>query len=146
MRNKEDLMENAERFAGVWLDFREARIVFLTGDGDAHVEVISSEVDEGKAKGGSRSKTIWGPMDQVSETGHQRRKEQQIKKYMQCIASTLKGVSEIAIMGPGEAKLRLIKYFKSLSGHGIAIRKVESADSNLSDKQLIASFRAMVEA
>ncbi len=138
-------MESVERFAGVWLDFREARIVFLPADGKALIKVIPSKVDEGKVKGGSRSKTPWGPMDQVSEPGHARRKEQQIKEYMQRIAGSLRGVTAIAIIGPGEAKLRLKKYFKSLPGHSIGIRKVEPADSNLSDKQLIASFRAMVE-
>lgn len=138
-------MENAELFAGIWLDLREAKIVFLPADGEDSVTLIASKVDEGKAKGGSRSKTPWGPMDQVSEPGHERRKEHQIKEYLQRVVSSLKGVTEVAIVGPGKARLRLVQYLKDLPGHNISIRKVEPADSNLSDKQLIASFRAMVK-
>ena len=138
-------MVKTDRFAGIWLDLREARIVFLTSDGEAEIKVIASEIDEGKAKGGSRSKTPWGPMDRVSEPSHQRRREQQIKDYLQRIVTALRGVSEVAIIGPGEAKIRFSQHLKDLPGQNILIHKVEAADSNLTTKQLIAGFRAMAK-
>ena len=137
-------MKSDYHFAGIWLDFREAKLIAFSDDKGMEIKQIRSDIDEGKAKGGSRSKTPWGPMDNVSESGHQRRRDQQITKYMERICQALDDIPEIAIIGPGEAKSRLGKHLAHRPSSKAVIKFIEPADV-LSDKQLAAKFRSMID-
>ena len=46
---------------GVWLDFKGAYLVTIDADGQASVQYLVSDVKHPASKGGTRSKTPWGP-------------------------------------------------------------------------------------
>lgn len=91
---------------GIWLDKRNAIIVKLKGEG-ALVKEIPSNVDEGHARGGSRSSTPWGPQDAIAERHLSEKQRQQLRAYFQQIMEEVYQADRIMIMGPASTKHRL---------------------------------------
>lgn len=124
---------------GIWLDFAEALIVHLKG-GEVQTQSIPSEIDHGHPKGGSRSKTPWGPMDVMDEKKVLARTNQQAKAYYQEIIQAIGDVEDIYVFGPAEAKIGLEKAL--MAAHlKDKVRAIEVADS-MTKNQKVAQVKA----
>ncbi|MEQ8477205.1 hypothetical protein [Fulvivirga sp.] len=92
---------------GIWLDKRNAIIVQIEDDKET-IEHITSNIDEGNAKGGARSSTPYGPQDVVSEKHMLERRKLQQKKYFQELISVINNPDQLLIFGPANTKKSLL--------------------------------------
>lgn len=124
---------------GIWLDYKEAYLITLDGK-QSEVEKINSEVEDFHLKGGSRSKTPYGPMDKTSEKKHLERRKHQVDKYYSSIMEKVKNADEVFIMGPAEAKIGLRTKMVNTQSFRTNIKGYETVDS-ITEKQKIARTR-----
>lgn len=89
---------------GIWLDSKKAIIVNYNETSE-HLIKISSNVENFNIKGGSRSKTPWGPQEKVSEKTYLERRKHQLAAYFKKIVEEVKYADSIAIFGPAETKI-----------------------------------------
>lgn len=100
---------------GIWLDFREAYIITFTGEGDAAVKHLRSEVEHHATKGGSRSKSAWGPQFSPPDLKDLERDKHAEHHYFQKILENIgPDTDDIVIFGPAQAKLGLKKEIESI--------------------------------
>ncbi len=125
--------------AGVWLDFKEANIIKLTFE-EPIIEHIESEIEPYHVVGGARSKTPWGPMDNVSESKALERKKQQRRRYYESIIEKVKEVDKLYIFGPAEAKIGLGQAVVE-SNYPVNVVSMENADS-MTLNQKVAKTKA----
>ncbi|SNZ00739.1 hypothetical protein [Flagellimonas pacifica] len=86
---------------GIWMDKQKAKIVTFK-DGTECMETLNSEIEFFNPKGGSRSKTRWGPQDVVQDSKYLEREKHQMKDYFKRILPFLKDANGIALYGPAE--------------------------------------------
>lgn len=125
--------------AGLWIDHREAVIVFVSAKGEA-TKVIKSNVEKQPGRiGGVRSTAAYEallvPADdrrQSSFTGH-------LNSYYDKVAAAIRDAGSILIFGPGEAKgelkRRIERYKPSES-----IVAIETMDK-MTGRQIAAKVR-----
>ncbi|MBT8185128.1 MAG: hypothetical protein KJN76_09815 [Eudoraea sp.] len=125
---------------GIWLDKKSAFIVTLNGNAPV-VDIIESELEFYHPKGGSRSKTRWGPQEVVQDSRYLEREKHQLKKYFQMVIEKASNADALVIFGPGSTGQKLQKEI-SIHHPDLAARiaQVEKADS-MSDNQKIAWVR-----
>jgi len=125
---------------GIWLDKEKAHLVTLQ-NGDVRFNTIYSEIDFFNPKGGSRSKTRWGPQDVVQDSKYLEREKHQLKSYFKELAKTMEDAEAIAIFGPADTNA---KFFKELNENyktlALKVRTVEKADS-MTENQVKALVR-----
>ena len=86
---------------GIWMDKEKAKIVTLK-DGKVRMETLYSEIEFFNPKGGSRSKTRWGPQDVVQDSKYLEREKHQMRNYFKKLLPFLKDANGIALYGPAE--------------------------------------------
>ena len=106
-------MNTPKKVAGLWIDHREALIVFLSATAEPVVEHIPSGVESQLRRYGV------SPLDKPYEAQmvpdddvREREFKGDLAKYYAAVAKALQPVSEILIIGPGEAKHELHKYLE----------------------------------
>jgi len=99
-------MQQLKNPVGIWLDYREAYIVYVNGSSEVAVN-LASNIDESHPVGGSGSSTPYGSQEAISETRHLRRRKRQEKQYFQSIIEKIRHRDGIYILGPAQAKLGL---------------------------------------
>lgn len=124
---------------GIWLDYKEANIITFNGEKN-EVEIIPSEVEVYRLKGGARSKQPYGPMDKTSESKILYRRKQQVEKYYKKIMEATKDGDEIYIIGPAEAKIGLRNKMTKTRNYRPMIKGFETVDS-ITKNQKIAQTR-----
>jgi tRNA uridine 5-carbamoylmethylation protein Kti12 len=127
---------------GIWIDKEKAHIVTVKSNKDT-MKTIHSEVENYHVKGGSRSKTPWGPHQVVKDSTYMEREKHQLKKYFREIATTIADADSIVIYGPAETNLKLEKELKeNFKDIAKKVLKVEKADSMTTNqvKALIRDF------
>jgi len=96
---------------GIWIDHREANIVFLSQDGEETKQIKSNVEKQLRRSGDSPSNERFGmqtvPSSDQREKGHMG----QLANYYEEIASAVRGADSVFIFGPGEAKGELRKHF-----------------------------------
>ena len=132
-------MKTIQKPVGIWLDFRDAFIVYLNNGSEKTLKV-QSEIDESNPVGGSGSSTPYGAQEAVSETRYLHRRQQQEKQYFQSIIDKLADRDAVYIMGPAQAKIHLEQELKKQPNSAIKIIKVESCD-RLTENQIRARIR-----
>lgn len=132
-------MESSKKLTGVWLDTKQAFIITFTGS-EPTTEVILSEIEDFHPIGGSRSKTPWGPMENVPEKKYEERRKHQQRRYFDEILAKVKGSNHLYLFGPADLKDKLKN--EVLQRHEFRTCKVkaESADS-MTDPQKIAQVK-----
>ena len=90
---------------GIWLDKEKAHLVTLQNE-DVRFNTIYSEIDFFNPKGGSRSKTRWGPQDVVQDSKYLEREKHQLKSYFKELAKTMEDAEAIAIFGPADTNAK----------------------------------------
>lgn len=96
---------------GMWIDHREANIVFLSGDGE-ETKQIKSNVEKqlrrsGDSPSNERFETQMVPASDRRERGYMGH----LADYYDEIVSVVRGAESVFIFGPGEAKGELRKHF-----------------------------------
>ncbi|WP_420322016.1 hypothetical protein [Flagellimonas sp.] len=125
---------------GIWMDKEKAKIVTLK-DGKVRMETLYSEIEFFNPKGGSRSKTRWGPQDVVQDSKYLEREKHQTKIYFEKLLPFLKDVNGIAIYGPAEI---FEKFTAELNeNHPEIAKKVKIATTkdSMTDNQVKAMVR-----
>ncbi|MCW5515764.1 hypothetical protein [Muriicola sp. Z0-33] len=125
---------------GIWLDKKTAYIVTIIGE-EATMETLDSELEFFNVRGGSRSKTRWGPQQVVQDSRYLEREKHQLKKYFTEIVEKIRDAHAVVIFGPGQTGQQLEKEIAE-HHHEFAPRivKVEKANS-MSDNQIVAWVR-----
>ena len=137
-----------KKYVGIWLDHREAFVVYLTNNkpftvgNQEMVERIESDIERRvRLSGGSRSrKTPYGPQD-ISVNGKQeKRVKLQLRMYYKQIIQRISDADRILIFGPGEAKIELKKEIEKSKQLADKIKKVETVD-RMTIRQIAAKTR-----
>ncbi len=129
---------------GIWLDKEKAHCLFMDGKTERFI-TIPSEMEFYHPKGGSRSKTRWGPQDVVQDSKYLEREKHQLKRYFEQIVATVKPVDELVIFGPAETPNKLHEMLQdSYPDIARKVKKVDKADS-MTDNQFRALARESFE-
>ena len=125
--------------AGLWIDHKKAVIVVATDKGD-EIKVIVSNVDKqlGRAEG-VRSTTSYESQRVPADDSRERRLTAQLNMYYDSVIACIKGVEEVLLFGPGEAKGELKKRIIR-NKSGIRIVAMQAADK-MTDRQVSAKVR-----
>lgn len=129
---------------GIWMDKKEAFVVTVA-DGDTKMRTISSDVEFFNPKGGSRSKTPWGPQQVVHDDRYTARETHQLHRYYDSLANALEDAEVIVLFGPAgtnaEFKKRLDEVHPAI---GARVKDVLTADS-MTANQVKALIRKYFE-
>ncbi|MDC6365944.1 MULTISPECIES: hypothetical protein [Flavobacteriaceae] len=125
---------------GIWLDKQEALILVLE-NGEERFFTIPSELDFYNPKGGSRSKTRWGPQDVVQDSKYMEAEKHQLKRYFAKIVKTLEDIDELVIFGPAEAREKFTKELEQNHLNVASKIKVNQKTDSMTQNQ----FKALVK-
>jgi stalled ribosome rescue protein Dom34 len=126
--------------AGLWIDHREARVVFISDSGEEHVRRVESNVEKHvRAAGGSRSSTPYGPQDVAAGDVQERKLTHHLNAYYEEVIELLRDANAIFVFGPGEAKGEFQKQIKSKAVRQ-RIAAVETVDK-MTERQIVAKVR-----
>lgn len=127
------------KYIGIWLDKEKAHLVTLH-DGKEYFTTIQSDVEFFNPRGGSRSKSKWGPQDVVQDSKYTEREKHQLRSFFEDIAKAIKAPRSIAIFGPGNTYAQFFKWLED-NHRDIAqkVGPVQKVDS-MTDNQ----FKALV--
>ena len=129
------------KYIGIWLDKEKAHLVILK-NGNESMFTINSEVEFFNPKGGSRSKSRWGPQDVVQDSKYTEREKHQLKSYFDEISKALKkeNAQALALFGPGNTYAQFSKWLEEHQRDmAEKVQKAEKADSMTQNQ-----FRALV--
>lgn len=124
---------------GIWLDRQKAIIVNYNKDSE-HIYKIESEVEDYNIKGGSRSKTPWGPQEKVSEKTYLERRKHQLAAFFKRIVEKIKDADSIVIYGPAETKIHFKETLHKDFGEIYTKVKLVKTEDSMTDNQ----FKALV--
>lgn len=126
---------------GIWLDFRDAYVISLDENENATIRHLKSEVTHPATKGGSRSKTPWGPQFSPPDDTNQERANHEEHRYFQEILDDIAPETEqIVIFGPAEAKLGLKKEIERIKHYHPRLRAVLPSDY-ITEKEMVVLVR-----
>lgn len=122
-----------KRQTGLWIDHKEAFLVFVGGDGDETRHVESGMENHVRFSGGNR------PEDGSTEDRKDRQFAVHLNRYYDEVISQIGDAESILLFGPGEAKGELEKRLVS-KGLGGRIVGVETVD-RITAPQIAAKVR-----
>ena len=128
-----------KRKVGLWIDHRNAVIVFLAGE-EEEIQLVRSNVEKQiQRAAGSRS---GGPFESqaVQSDGRQQRAfTKHLDTYYNEVVSCIRDAESILIFGPGESKGEIKKHLER-EGLGGRIVGIETTDK-MTDPQIAAKVR-----
>ncbi|MCX2720104.1 hypothetical protein [Lentiprolixibacter aurantiacus] len=101
------------KYIGIWLDKEKAHLVILKNEQES-LYTVNSEVEFFNPKGGSRSKSRWGPQDVVQDSKYTEREKHQLRSYFENINQALKkeDPQALALFGPGNTYAQFNKWLE----------------------------------
>jgi hypothetical protein len=124
---------------GMWIDHREANIVFLSQDGEETQQIKSNVEKQLRRSGDSASdeplQARRAPASDRREKGYMGH----LSNYYEEIVSLTRGAESVFIFGPGEAKGELRKHFDKHNLCGLIVG-FETADK-MTKRQVIQKVR-----
>ncbi|MBT8289882.1 MAG: hypothetical protein KJO93_03540 [Muriicola sp.] len=125
---------------GIWIDKEKAHIVTLEREKE-HFKTIASELESFNVRGGSRSKTKWGPQQVVHDSKYLEREKHQMRDYFTNLADAVKNADVISVFGPAEVKEKFAKELSQKHPEIAAkVKAVDTADS-MTDNQVKAMVK-----
>lgn len=122
------------------MDKKQAYLITLE-NGETGLRVLDSDLEFFNPKGGSRSKTRWGPQQVVHDSKYTERENHQLKTYFDRLAAELEGAEAIVLYGPAgtnaQFKKRLDQAHPKVASR---VRDVLTADS-MTEGQMQALVR-----
>ncbi len=126
---------------GIWLDYKEAYIIMLENSEVTKVEHLLSNVTHPAVKGGTRSKTPWGPQYSPADERALEKETRAEQQYFEEILSMIPDDTDsIVIFGPAEAKTGLKKKIESIKHYKPQLLGVFPSDY-MTDNQRLALMR-----
>lgn len=126
---------------GIWLDFKDAYIIAFDEEGNDAVKHIHSTVTHPATKGGSRSKSPWGPQfSPPDDTNLERAKHEEHHYFKQILAHVNSDAKDIVIFGPAEAKLGLKKEIENIKHYKPRLLGAFPSDY-ITQNQMVALMR-----
>ena len=114
---------------GVWMDKKQAYLVTVD-QGTSTVKTLESGLEFFNPKGGSRSKTRWGPQQVVHDSKYTERENHQLRAYFDELAGALKTADAIVLYGPAGTNVQFKKRLdEAHPGIASRVRDVLTADS-----------------
>lgn len=126
---------------GLWIDGDQAYIIDHVHD---NIMRFESGMDHYHLKGGSRSKTPYGPQQVVSESKFLEKKKHQAKEFFENIGKLIEGASSIAVFGPASMKNEFADWAENSHEFKGKIVGVNTADS-MTENQMKALVREFYE-
>jgi hypothetical protein len=129
------------KYIGIWLDKEKAHLVILRNQKES-LYTIKSEVEFYNPKGGSGSKSRWGPQDVVQDSKYTEREKHQLKSYFDDISQALKkeNPGALALFGPGNTYAQFNKWLED--NHRDMADRVQQAGK--ADSMTQNQFKALV--
>ncbi|RUA06900.1 MAG: hypothetical protein DSY82_09025 [Flavobacteriia bacterium] len=125
---------------GVWLDLKEANIVYLD-EGKQEYKTLYSEIEtRERIPGESKKFGRFGDQYLNFEKTKKHKLDEQIHKYLLKVLDEIKDAEEILIFGPSQTKIRLEKMILSNPKLVIKLKEVKNADQ-MTDNQKKAYVR-----
>ena len=122
------------------MDKQQAYIIGLDQDPPS-IRTLASELEFFNPKGGSRSKTRWGPQQVVHDSKYTEREKHQLKRYFENLASQLSNSEALVLYGPADTKQQFKRFLDDRHpGISARVRDVLSADS-MTENQMKALVR-----
>lgn len=126
---------------GIWLDYRDVFLISLIDEAQPKVQHFRSEIHHQATKGGSRSKTPWGPQfSPPDDTNLERDKHAEQHYFQKIIEHISPETEEIVIFGPAQAKVGLKKAIQQIKHYKPQLRAVLPSDY-LTENEMIALMR-----
>jgi hypothetical protein len=130
-----------KKYTGIWIDHKTAVLVSIEGDQAVVQHVESGAESHLKPAGGWKSGgTVVAQAVFNEHTADERRSHQYHAFYLKVIA-LLGGSTDIAIFGPGEAKIEFAKAIEKVNELHKKVKAVEACE-RLTENQLIAKVKA----
>ena len=123
-----------EKNIGIWLDSDQAIII---ENGKDSLHRINSEVEHFNMHGGNKG---FGQVT-TSDTKLLNRQNHQLKNYFQKIIKELPEADKIVVFGPAETKIAFKSEVENNNGLKNKLQGVETANSRMSDAQLVEWVR-----
>lgn len=136
-------MKNYKKQTGIWLDYKEAFLVIMDEEkgGDPVLKHLRSHIEGGVPKGGSRSKTPYGPQGGINERSFTDRRHHAEKAYFEAVIREIDPqTDEIVVFGPAEAKYGLQNLVEGIKHYHPKILGIFPAEP-MSENQLLAKVR-----
>ncbi len=135
-------MKNQERHVvAVWIDHRKAVIVTFVDDHSLTHTIQSKMESHTRFHSGSREKNVpYGAQHGDTERQRDARFEGHLHRYYQIVLGSIKGATELLILGPGESKKELEKNVRHEGEFRNTQITVQPADK-MTQAQLIAAAR-----
>jgi len=125
--------------AGMWIDHREANIVFLSQGGEETKQISSNVEKQLRRSGASASDEPFEARRVPASDRREKAYMGHLSNYYEEIVSATRGAESIFIFGPGEAKGELRKHFHKHNLCGLIVG-FETADK-MSKRQVTAKVR-----
>ena len=119
--------------AGLWIDHREAFVVFI-GEGTEKTQRIESGVEKHGRHAGRAAST-----EGLADNQRDRQFAAHLDKYYDEVIAQITAAESLLLFGPGEAKGELKKHLEA-KGLGSRIVGVETVDK-MTDPQIAAKVR-----
>jgi hypothetical protein len=97
--------------AGMWIDHREANIVFLSQDGEETRQITSDVEKQLRRSGESPSNERYEANTVPASDRREKKYMGHLASYYEEIVSAVRGAESVFLFGPGEAKGELRKHF-----------------------------------
>ena len=125
---------------GIWMDKEKAHVVEMA-NGQEQMHTMHSNIEFFHPKGGSRSKTKWGPQDVVQDSRYLEREKHQLRAYFKELAELVNSTEQLAIFGPADTAEKFRKWLGE-NDQLLAkkVKTVAKADS-MTDNQIKALVR-----
>ncbi len=121
------------KYIGIWLDKEKAHLVTLH-EGKEYFTTITSEVEFFNPRGGSRSKSKWGPQDVVQDSKYTEREKHQLRTFFEKVVKAIEAPRSIAIFGPGNTYAQFFKWletnYRNIAQKVGPVQKVDSMTHN----------------
>ena len=122
------------------MDRKQAYLVTVE-QGQTKMKTLESGLEFYNPKGGSRSKTHWGPQQVVHDSKYTERENHQLRTYFDNLSKALKAADAIVLYGPAGTNAQFKKRLdKSHPGIASRVRDVLTADS-MTEAQVQALVR-----
>ena len=136
-------MKKYKKQTGIWLDYKEAFLVIMDEEkgGEPELKHLRSHIEWGVPKGGSRSKTPYGPQGGVNERSFTDRRHHAEKAYFDAVIREIDpATDELVLFGLAEAKYGLQNVIESIKHFHPKLVGVFPAEA-MSENQLKAKVR-----
>lgn len=135
------------RAVAVWLDHTRATLMEFAPGMSPTLGHIKSGVEPVRQSTGHIPNLP--PAHGVGAVAHgsaERRHDQQLRKFYEGLAKRVEGAERVAVLGPGRAREEFAEVLRRTPGPARALKAVEPVDSRLTEAQVVARARELLQA